>query len=137
MRISLPLQPEFVLLVVGGRGHIHQVRRPVADVTTAVGDRKDPFLEGQFAVHLRVDPADADAFARNAGEVGLAAGADAEAAVQHVVPHRPLGVTGRVHRADEIDRGDGLTVRPGDLVRRVDDELVGADAVVGRHVEGR
>src|SRR5262249_44007085 len=103
----------------------------------AVGDRLAPAVIIDLAVHLAVDAAHADAVAADAGEVGLAAGADAEAAVERVVPHVELGAAVGVHGRDEVDGRDRLAVGAGDLVGDIDHVFVGADAVVGGDAEVR
>ena len=102
---------------------IDQVALAVGDVGPALLDPLAPAVEVELAVgELDVDPAQADALAVDAGEVGLAADLGPVAAVERVVPDVELPGGRRVDARDEIDR----------VVDHVDDVLVGADAVERR-----
>ena len=66
---------------------VDQVALAVGDVGAALLDPLDPAVEVELAVvELDVDPAQADALAVDAGEVGLAADPAAVAAVERVIP---------------------------------------------------
>ena len=78
--------------------------------------------KSSVAVELHVRPAQADALAVDAGEVGLAADPAAVAAVERVIPDVQFPGGRRVDRRDEVDR----------VVDHVDDVFVGADAVERR-----
>src|SRR6185436_12204258 len=85
----------------------------------ARADTVNPGVEVQLAIELDVAAAQADARAVDAGEVGFAADACAEAGVERVIPDVQLPDRRRVYSRDEIHR----------VVRYVNDVFVRADAV--------
>ncbi len=102
---------------------VDQVAVAVADIRPALLDPLAPLVEVELAVvELDVDPAQADALAVDAGEVGLAADLGPVAAVERVIPDVELPRGRRVDARDEVDR----------VVDHVDDVFVGADAVERR-----
>jgi len=76
----------------------------VGDVRPAEAEALAPGIEvDRFDVaQADVDPPLADPRPAHAGEVGLAADLQGEAAVEQVIPAVPLGRPGRVHGADEV-----------------------------------
>src|SRR3954463_15230763 len=95
------------------------------DVVPALLHAFTPRVIADRSGELYIRAAHPDALAGDARKIRLAAGADTEAAVEHVIPHaqlvRRLGVDGR----HEIDGADELAIGAGHLVRDVDDELIG------------
>ncbi len=108
------------------------MRAAVADVVTSLADAFAPGVKGQLAIELDVGAAEADPLAVDAREIGLAADAGAEAAVQGVVPDVEFPRVGGVDGGDEIDGWNLFAVRSLDGVGDVHDVLVGADPIVGR-----
>ena len=94
--------------LVAGRlavdGELQGVGVAVGDVGTALGQALAPGgkVDSVDLAELHVDAALADPAAGDAGEIGLAAGLEREAAVHDVIPAIPLRDPQRVHGADEI-----------------------------------
>ena len=98
----------------------------VRHVAAAVAQAGQPLLVRQAALDGAVGPSQADAAVVDARKIGLAADAGAQPDVQGVIPDAQLRHRRRIDGRDEVHG-----IRVGDI----DDVLVGADAVEGRHLE--
>src|SRR5205807_7860642 len=103
---------------------VYEVALAVRDVGAAVAYAPHPRVVVEPPRHLNIRAAHADAVGVDAGEVRLAADARAEAAVERVIPDVQLPRGGRVGGGDEVHHALG----------HVNDVLVRADAVEGRHL---
>jgi len=113
------------------------VAAAVTDITPPGTQAFHPVVIVESPPKFHIDAADSHALAGHAGEVGLAAGDDIEPAVEHVIPDVPLRLPRGVHRGDEVDGGDQLSVFPRHLVGHVHDELHRPDTVERGQVEMR
>ena len=115
---------------------VDQVAAAVADVVAPGADAFAPVVVSQSAVEFDVRAAKADAFAVYAGEVGLAADARAETAVECVIPNVQFPNRRRIDHREEVHGRNRLAVRAGNHVGDIGDVFVGADAVERRHLVG-
>ena len=112
---------------------IHEVALAIAHIGAAGADAFTPGIIIEPAVEFHIGAAQTHALAVDAGEVGFAADACAEAGVEGVIPNVQLPGVWRVDHGHEIDRWYQLAIRPRDLVGDVDDVFAGTDAIEGRH----
>ena len=105
---------------------VEEMAQPVAYVTAAVFESHYPFIIGELVVELDVGTAQSDFVVVDAGEVCFATNAAGKAAVERVIPGAEFPDDRRVDGGNEI----------ADIMRDIDDILVGADTVEARHFEG-
>src|SRR5581483_4722381 len=96
--------------IQGMRVSVGDVRLPFANALAPLGE-----IDLVHFAELHVDAPLADPAAADAGEIGLAAGLQREAAIHDVIPAVPLRHASGVHGADEI--ADAHCGRDANLLR--------------------
>ena len=116
---------------------IHEVTFAVADVVFSFADPFAPLVVVELAWEFDVRSAEADLFAVDAGEIGFAADAGFEAAVESMVPDVEFPDVGGIDGGDEVYRWDELTGGAWDFVGDIDDVFIRSDTIEGGGFEVR